>query len=85
MMQINSSKFKIIVKTNAQKNRIIDFDKERNAYWVSIRAKPEDNKANTEIIKFLSKLLKKKAKIASGLKSREKIIEVIGQTNKYLK
>ena len=29
-----------------------------------------------EIVKFLSKLLKKKASMASGFKSREKIIEV---------
>ena len=40
--------------------------------------KPEDNKANIEVIKFLSKSLKKKVKIVSGLKSKEKMIEIIG-------
>ena len=75
---INSKKFKIIVKANAKENKIEGFDANKNAYIVRIKAKPEDNKANIEIIKFLSKQLKKKVMIASGLKSKEKIIEAIG-------
>lgn len=75
-MNIQNNKFKIIVKPNSRENMVERFDKERNAYRISIKAKPEDNKANIEIIKFLSKLLKKKVNIISGLKSREKIIEV---------
>ena len=77
-MDIQAKKFKIIVKPNSKENRIEGFDKERNAYRVSIKVKPEDNKANIDIIKFLSKSLKKKVKIVSGLKSKEKIIEIIG-------
>ncbi|MBI2656455.1 DUF167 domain-containing protein [Candidatus Woesearchaeota archaeon] len=84
-MDIKETKFKIIAKPNSRENKIECFDKERNAYRISIKAKPENNKANLEIIKFLSKLLKRKVKIASGLNSREKIIEIVGQTNKYLK
>ena len=76
-MQIQDKKFKIIVKANARENKIISFYKERDTYRINTRAKPEGNKANVEIIKFLSKSLKKKVKIASGLKSREKIIEVL--------
>lgn len=76
-MDIKESKFKIIVKTNVRENKIEGFDNERQAYRISIKAKPEDNKANIELIKFLSKSLKKKAKIISGFKSREKIIETI--------
>lgn len=77
IMDIKSNKFKIIVKPNSKENKIEGFDKERNAYRVCIKAKPERNKANIEIIKFLSKLLKKKVKISSGLKSREKVIEIV--------
>ena len=76
-MQVPESKFKIIAKPNSRENKI-SFDKERNAYRISINAKPEDNKANIEIIKFLSKTLKKKVIIISGLKSREKMIQVMG-------
>ena len=74
-MGIKESKFKIIVKTKAKENKIEGFDINKNAYIISIKAKPEDNKANFEIIKFLSKQLKKKIRIVSGFKSREKIIE----------
>ena len=75
-MDIKGSKFKILVKPILKENKIEGFDKNRNAYIVSIKAKPEDNKANTEIIKFLSKFLKKRVRIASGLISREKTIEI---------
>ena len=71
-----SGKFKILVKPNSKENKIERFDKERHAYIIHIKAKPEDNKANTEIIKFLSRLLKRKVSILSGFKSREKIIQV---------
>ncbi|MBI4452211.1 DUF167 domain-containing protein [Candidatus Woesearchaeota archaeon] len=74
---INSNKFKIIVKPNARENRIEGFDNQRNAYIVHVKAKPEDNKANIEIIKFLLKHFKKRVRIASGFKSKEKIIEII--------
>lgn len=83
-MGIQGSKFKIIAMPNSKENKIEGFDKERNAYRVRVKARPEGNKANIEIVKFLSKLLKKKVKISSGLNSREKIIEVADQTNKYL-
>jgi len=43
---------------------------------VNIKAKAEQNKANIEIIKFFSKLLKKRVRIIKGLKSREKILNV---------
>jgi len=70
------NKFKIIVKTNTKKNEVLGYDKIKEAYRISIKEKAEDNRANKEIIKFLSKLLKKKVRIVSGLKSKEKIIEV---------
>lgn len=75
-MEIKESKFKILVKPNARENKIEGFDKVRNAYIISIKARPEYNKANIEIIKFLSKRMKKKVRIASGFRSREKIMEV---------
>lgn len=74
-MQIKETTFKIIVKPNSSKNEILGFDKERTAYRVAIHAKPEDNKANIEIVKFFSKLLKKKVRIIKGLRGREKVIK----------
>lgn len=68
-------KFKILVKTNAKKNKLSGFDTEKNAWRIEITALPEKNKANIEIIKFLTKQLGRKVRIVSGLKSREKICE----------
>lgn len=71
-----TNKFKIIVKTNARENKIICFDTEKNAWKIEITEAPEKNKANIAIIKFLSKQFGKKVRIISGLKSKEKILEI---------
>ena len=65
---------KIIVKTNSKKTQILSFDKERKAYKVEVKAPPEKNKANIEIEKFFSKLLKKQVRITSGRTSKTKIL-----------
>jgi len=76
-MEIKESRFKIIVKTKSNKNELVGFDAERKAYILKINAVPEKGEANKEIIKFLSKLLKKKVRIVSGLTSKEKMIQTI--------
>ena len=83
-MQIKESQFKVIVKTKASKNELVGFDEVKQAYKLNIKAVPEKGLANKEIIKFLSKLLKKQVKIISGLKNREKIIETFPKHKKYL-
>jgi hypothetical protein len=75
-MEIKEKTIKVIVKPNSAKNEIIKFDKEKQAYKVNIKEKAEDNRANREVIKFFSKLLKKKVKIIKGLKSREKVLKI---------
>lgn len=75
-MEIKSRKFKIIAKPNAKENKIECFDIKKNAYRISIKAKPHNNDANIELIKFLSKALKKRIRICSGFKSKEKIVEI---------
>ncbi len=67
----------IIVRPNASKNEIKEYDKNRKAYRVNIKASPENNKANIEIIKFFSKLSGKQVKIISGHTSKKKILQFI--------
>lgn len=67
---------KIIVKPNSPKSEITAVDEARNALRVSIKAPPDKGKANKEVIKFFSKLLKKKVEIVSGLKSKEKLLKI---------
>jgi len=74
-LSIKEKTFKVIIKPNSSKNEIMGFDDNKRAYKISIKEKAQDNKANKELIKFLSKVLGKKVRIKSGFKSREKIIE----------
>ena len=75
---IKEKRFSVIIRANSNENKIERFDATRGAYIVSIKAKPIDNKANIELIKFLSKELKANVRLVSGLKSRKKIIEIMG-------
>ncbi|MBI2542017.1 DUF167 domain-containing protein [Candidatus Woesearchaeota archaeon] len=75
-MDIKETKFRIIVKPNAKESKIERFDSEKNAYRISIKAKPHDNKANIEIIKFLSKTLR--------IKVRSVFLSMLGNRNRLL-
>ncbi|MFH1376901.1 MAG: DUF167 domain-containing protein [Candidatus Woesearchaeota archaeon] len=64
----------IITKTNSPQNKIAQISE--NKFKLEIKAKPENNKANIEIEKFLSKHFKTNAKIISGFKSKKKLIKI---------
>ncbi|MDP3027865.1 MAG: DUF167 domain-containing protein [Nanoarchaeota archaeon] len=65
---------KIKVKPNSDKQEIEKIDEEN--YKISLKSKPEDNKANIELIKLLKKHFEKDIKIIKGLRNRNKIIEI---------
>ena len=73
---IQNNSLKIIVKPNAKKNEILGYDESRKAVKVAIAAQAEKGKANLEVVKFFSKLLKKPVKIKSGLTSKEKLLKI---------
>ena len=84
---IKDNKLKVVVKPNANKTEVMELNvcniggnsKCNNSCVVKIAVKaiPDKNKANIELVKFLSKLLKKKVRIVSGMKSKEKVLEII--------
>lgn len=74
---IKNNKLKVKIKSNSSENKILNYNKEKEILNINIKALPIKNKANIELIKFLSKLTKKKVKIKKGLKSKEKILEFI--------
>ena len=55
------------VKTNCSVNKFLVKD---DKYIVELNAKPKNNEANVELVKFLSKEFKARLRIARGLKSR---------------
>ncbi|HLD19473.1 MAG TPA: DUF167 domain-containing protein [Candidatus Nanoarchaeia archaeon] len=69
--------FKVKVKPNALRNEIRF---EQGIYKASIAAPADKNKANKELIKFLSKWLGRKVAIKSGFTSREKLISFCRQS-----
>jgi len=74
--------FSIHVKPGAGKNEITEIKPEY--IKIKISAPPEKNKANTELINFLSKIFginKIDIKIISGLNSKIKMVKI----NKYTK
>ncbi len=67
-------KLKIKVQPNSKKQGIKKLNKKE--YEIKIKSEAENNKANIELIKLLSKYFKAKIKIKSGLKSKNKVVEI---------
>lgn len=76
MYYFKNKRLTIVVKPNSPKNKIIKWDSEKKVLIVEIKALAEKNKANIEIVKFFSKLLKKKVKIVSGFNSKKKVLQL---------
>ncbi len=66
-------KMKIKLHPNSSQEKIEEISKDFYEVW--LKEKPIDNKANKALEKFLKKHFKKKVKIVSGLKSKNKIVE----------
>ncbi|MBS3108267.1 DUF167 domain-containing protein [Candidatus Woesearchaeota archaeon] len=62
----------IKVKPNSSQSKILE---KNNEIVVYVKPKPENNKANLEVIKLFSKEYKN-VKILKGLKSRKKLLQL---------
>lgn len=69
-----SGKVRVLVKTGASETKVKVFDEEKCAWRVDVAARPLENEANVEIVKFFSRLTKKQVRILSGLTSKEKVL-----------
>ena len=67
---------KVNLSLKTSKNEIREYDLNKQALRIDIKAPAQDNKANREIIKFFKKLTKKKVTIAKGLKTKEKLLKI---------
>lgn len=72
---INDGKLFVRVNPNAKKNQIREIRNE--TLIIDIKAVPEDNKANEELLKFLKKELKTVFVIKSGKTSRNKLLKAL--------
>ncbi len=73
---INNNLLSVLVKPDSKKTEILNYDSAKKSLIVSVAAPADKNKANIELIRFFSKLLKAKVNIKSGLKSRQKILRI---------
>ena len=62
------------VKPNALKTEVLE--KNENVWIIAIAAPADKDKANKELVRFLSKTLKKKVRIKSGMRSRDKTLVI---------
>ena len=65
----------IRVRPNAKKTSIVDI--RDNIVFLDVASPPENNKANVEIIKFISKQLKKQVRFLRGTTSKTKVLKII--------
>jgi uncharacterized protein len=67
---------KIKLHPNSSQEKIKEVVKGKE-YEVWIKAKPIEGKANEELVKVLKKYFKKQVRVVHGLKSREKVVELL--------
>ena len=69
----------VYVRPNKPKTKLVGYDKEKKCYIIEVKAKPKNNQANIELIKFLRKLTGKHIVIQSGKTSRRKVFLAIDE------
>ncbi len=65
------------VRTNSPKFSI---SRKGDELVIEVTSPPQEGKANTEIVKALKKLTGHEVEIVKGLKSRKKLIMIVGST-----
>jgi len=74
---LRKGSFAVVVKPKARQNAIVKFDDARNVFIVEIKVEAKNNKANIELIKFITKQLKHKVEIVKGFTSKKKILKIV--------
>ena len=74
---IINNRLHIIVKPNAKKTEILSFDPLTKIVKIAVAAPADKDKANKELLKFVSRILKKKVSFVTGLRNKGKILEII--------
>ncbi len=73
------------VKANSGKFEICFYAKETNTLKIKVKSKAENNAANLELLKNLSKIFNSNVKILKGFKSRKKVVAVEGSAESLWK
>lgn len=68
---------KVLAKPGKKETKIVRYDPEKESLVVEVGAQAQDNKANVELVKYFSRLLKKNVEIKSGHTSKQKVLRII--------
>ncbi|MFH0978784.1 MAG: DUF167 domain-containing protein [Candidatus Woesearchaeota archaeon] len=69
---LKSGKVKVVIRPKAVNTSIVSYNGE--SYKMDVKAAPVKGEANIELVKFVSRLVKQRVEIVSGLTSRTKIL-----------
>lgn len=72
---IKSGSLKVLAKPNSPKSEMLGFVESKKAWRIALKARPEDGKANEELVRFLHKEYKVRFEIISGFTSKEKLLK----------
>jgi uncharacterized protein (TIGR00251 family) len=72
---VSNNRITIIVKPNAKKTEIIEY--REGIVKIAVAAPADKDKANKELLHFVSRLLRKHVRFVSGLKSKKKVLEIV--------
>jgi len=70
-------RFLIHAKPNSRKTELLRYDEQGDFFTVAVKAPPVEGKANEEIERYFSKLLKKSVVIKTGHTSKRKLLEIL--------
>jgi uncharacterized protein (TIGR00251 family) len=71
---IKDNLIRIKVTPNASKTELVEENEQLKLY---LKAVPDKNKANQELIKFFKKEFNLKVEIKSGMKNRNKVLKIV--------
>lgn len=68
-------RFLVHAKPNAKKTGLLSYDAAGDFFIVAVKAPPIEGKANQELERYFSKLLKKEVALKTGATSKTKLFE----------
>ncbi|RJQ19013.1 DUF167 domain-containing protein [Candidatus Woesearchaeota archaeon] len=77
--EIAKGRVLVRVRPNVRESCLAGFDDGRKVWLLDIAAPAEDNQANVEVVRFLSRMIGSRVRIRSGLTSKQKYVELAGK------
>ena len=73
----SSGTFRVLIKPNSPRTEILNYSEPEDYFKIAVSAPPRENRANLELVKFLTRLLGRKVRIKSGHSGKRKVIELV--------